>query len=603
MSKIPTKNFKVALCSMPWAIFNRPSIQLATLKSYLEEKSDYRVDTFHPYLDIAALLGVDIYPEIALSGWAGEALFSALLYPEKAKDAAKLFNENISVTTRNKTRFSSLTTQIEKLCHNWINSTDFSSYNLVGFSICFSQLLPSLYMAKLIKQKHPTLPIVFGGSSCCGEVGQSLLQEYQQLDYIIDGEGEERLLTLCKLFDGKSTELADGVQSRKNLKYATTQIAPLDLTALPLPDYRPYFNEIKKTFPSHPFIPLLPVEFSRGCWWNKCTFCNLNIQWPNYRFKSGGRMVAEVRALSKQYESLHFTFTDNALPPREADHFFSEIAKNSIDFDFFAEIRGTSDLRRIQQYRKGGLTTIQVGIEALSTSLLDKMDKGSSTMDNIAMMKLCAQEKIKLEGNLIVDFPTTTVDEIKETIHNLAYVLPYIPLEPASFFLGYGSPIYNNPKQFSIQAILPHTKTKLLFPKHCHETMTMLISSYRGDKMVQQKLWQPVRKMIDDWHTFHKNRKSPNIPALSYKDGENFLIIRQELTSSTTLHHRLRGISRKVYLAAPIPTPIEDIGKMFPTIKAKALINFIEDMCSKRLMFQENGKTISLAVHQSQQTQ
>lgn len=591
---------------MPWAIFNRPSIQLATLKSYLEGKSDYRVDTFHPYLDIAALLGVDIYAEIALSGWAGEALFSALLYPQKAKDAARLFNENISTTTGNKTKFSSLTTQIEKLCYSWINSIDFTSYNLIGFSICFSQLLPSLYMAKLIKQKQPALPVVFGGSSCCGEVGQSLLREYQQLDFIVDGEGEERLLTLCRHLNGKSTELADGILSRKKLNRPATpitpiiSITPLDLTALPLPDYSPYFNEIKKLFPTRPFIPLLPIEFSRGCWWNKCTFCNLNIQWPNYRFKSGDKMVAEVRALSKQYESLHFTFTDNALPPREADHFFSEISKKNIDFDFFAEIRGTSDLKRLQQYRRGGLTTIQVGIEALSTSLLDKMDKGSSTMDNIAMMKLCAQERIKLEGNLIVDFPTTTMDEINETINNLAYVLPYNPLEPASFFLGYGSPIYNKPKQFSIQAILPHTKTKLLFPKHCHESMTMLISSYRGDKMVQQKLWQPVRKMIADWHTFHKNRKNPNIAALSYRDGENFLIIRQERTNSSTLHHRLRGISRKVYLAAPVPTPIKDIGKMFPTIKAGTLTAFIDDMCCKRLMFQENGKTISLAVHQSQ---
>lgn len=308
-------------------------------------------------------------------------------------------------------------------------------------------------------------------------------------------------------------------------------------------------------------------------------------------------MVAEVKALSQKYESLHFTFTDNALPPREADHFFSQIEKNDIDFDFFAEIRGTCNRKRLQRYRRGGLTTIQVGIESLSTSLLGKMDKGSSTMDNIAMMKLCAQEKITLEGNLIVDFPSTSQAEINETIHNLAYVLPYTPLTPASFFLGYGSPIYKNLGKFSIQSIRPHSKIKLLFPKHCHETMTMLISSYRGDKMVQQKLWQPVRKIIEDWQAFHKKRNNSSKPALSYMDGGDFLIIRQELISGTTLHHRLRGISRQVYLAAPVPTSISDIGEMFPRIKIKALNDFINDMCLKRLMFQEKGKAISLAVH------
>lgn len=582
---------------MPWAIFNRPSIQLATLKSYIETNSDYKVDTLHPYLDIAALIGTETYPEIALSGWAGEALFSALLYPEKAVDAATLFNDNTSPATRKRFHFTKLTKDIEQLCHSWLNRTDFSKYNLVGFSICFSQLLPSLYMANLIKQKHPNVPVVFGGSSCCGEVGLSLLSQYQQLDYIIDGEGEDRLLSLCKFLDGKSTALAHGVRSHSNLNGSPTPLTPLDIRSLPLPDYHPYFNEIKQVFASRPFIPLLPIEFSRGCWWNKCTFCNLNIQWQNYRFKDSKTMFQEVMLLSKNYESLHFTFTDNALPPKEADDFFSKIANNNIDFDFFAEIRGTSDLKRLQQYREGGLTTIQVGIEALSTSLLNKMDKGSTTMDNITMMKLCAQEKIQLEGNLIVDFPSTTVDEINETMKNLAYVLPYMPLVPASFFLGYGSPIYNNLQEFSIQSIIPHAKTKLLFPDHCHKSMTMLISSYRGDKMVQKKLWKPVKKIIDAWQQFHKNRSKRNVSALSYRDGKEFLIIRQELLDGTVLHHRLRGISRKVYLKAPVPTPVEDIGKLFPKIKVEALRDFIDDMCAKRLMFYENGKVISLAVH------
>ena len=309
-------------------------------------------------------------------------------------------------------------------------------------------------------------------------------------------------------------------------------------------------------------------------------------------------MVAEVMALSQQHESLHFTFTDNALPPEEADQFFSEIAKKKIDFTFFAEIRGTSKVERLQQYRRGGLTTVQVGIEALSTSLLSKMNKGSSTMDNIAMMKLCAEENIQLEGNLIVDFPSTSLDEIQETLNNLAYVLPFAPLEAASFFLGYGSPMYNNRSTFSIQSILPHSKSKLLFPKHCHETMTMLISSYRGDQKIQRKNWQPVRKMITKWHIFHKKRKNKNTPALSYRDGKDFLIIRQELTNGTTLHHRLRGLSRKIYLTARIPTAIAEIEERFAQVSSKALISFIDEMCAKRLMFQENGRTIALAVHQ-----
>ena len=108
-----------------------------------------------------------------------------------------------------------------------------------------------------------------------------------------------------------------------NLRYQQHQL-PLNLDNLPYPDYSPYFMEMKQLFPDHPFVPLLPLEFSRGCWWNKCTFCNLNLQWQNYRFKESDRMVQETLHLAKTHESLHFTFTDNALPPKEADNFFQE---------------------------------------------------------------------------------------------------------------------------------------------------------------------------------------------------------------------------------------------------------------------------------------
>jgi len=581
---------------MPWAIFNRPSIQLASLGSYIEKKSSYSVETFHPYLDIARCIGPELYSEIALSGWSGEAIFSALLYPEKKQDAEKLFFEGISRATKSKVDFSPIVEQVRKVCDTWLSKRAGKQYNLIGFSICFSQLLPSLYMAKLIKQQQPNLPVVFGGSSCSGEVGRSLLDQFAQIDYIIDGEGEERLLALChNISEGESNNV-EGLLSRQSPPEEVRPIPPLEMDSLPLPDYTSYFSQMATTFSASPFIPVIPVEFSRGCWWNKCTFCNLNIQWPSYRYKTGKRMVSEVAQLSRQYQCLHFTFTDNALPPRDADYFFEQTAEAPVDLDFFAEIRGTSDTNRLKRYRKGGLTTIQVGIEALSTSLLKKMKKGRSAMDNIAMMKLCAEQGIRLEGNIIVNFPTSTPEEIEQTLANLQYVMPFAPLEPATFFLGYGSPIYNNIADYSIASITPHTKTRQLFPKDCYNSMTSLISGYRGDKGLQTKLWQPVRKALSYWKEFHQKRANKEVPALSYRDGGDFLIIRQENKTTATNHHRVKGLSRKIYLSAHVPITIQALEQQFPQVKPAALKKFIDEMCSKRLMFVENNLVLSLAI-------
>ncbi|MCP3891012.1 MAG: RiPP maturation radical SAM protein 1 [Desulfobulbaceae bacterium] len=596
-----TSPFRVALISMPWSIFNRPSIQLATLKSYLNTQDRLHADSFHPYLHIAKLIGLDLYREIAHRGWAGEALFAPLLFAEKYDDSKSLFHESLQSTLAKANKdhdFDLLVAKLDEFCKNWLLTTDLASYDLVGISVCFSQLLPSLYLARLIRKRHPYLPIVFGGSSCSSELGNSLVQQFKEVDFVVNGEGESVLSALCQFLAGESKELPKNIYSKNNFndqRITRQQSHPLKLNDLPRPDFGDYFNEMRLLFPQQLFIPVLPLEFSRGCWWNKCSFCNLNIQWPNYRFKSGEKMARETLALSSAYESLHFTFTDNALPPKEADYFFKEIKSKKIDFDFFAEIRAVTEPHRLELYRQAGLSTVQVGIEAFSTSLLQKMEKGTSAIENMAVMKMCSQYGILMEGNVIVEFPTTSEEEISETIQNLDFVLPYAPLESATFFLGFGSPIYNQYHNFSITSILPHSKNRKLFPPRYLSSLTMLLNSYRGDRKQQQKRWKPVRDKIKRWKQFHTQRTSREHP-LSYRDGKTFLIIRQELNSGPPLQHRLRGLSRKIYLACQTVTELSLLCDSFPQVKKEALEKFIADMCEKRLMFQEQERVLSLAI-------
>jgi ribosomal peptide maturation radical SAM protein 1 len=591
--------FKLALLSMPWSIFNRPSIQLGALKSYLERETNCRVDNYHPYLQLAKNITTDIYNQIGLSGWAGEALFTPLLFPEKKTDARKLFRQCLAGKINPLPNFDELVTRVEQSYSQWLSKISLNQYSLIGFSICFSQLFPSLYLAKRIKEKYTNVPIVFGGSSCSGDIGESLIQHFPTIDYLIDGEGEHQLLQLCHFLTGQLKTLPGKIrtQSPHPVAKADHPAVSLKIDDLPYPDYTPYFQEMNELFPDQPFIPMLPIEFSRGCWWNRCTFCNLNLQWQNYRSKNSDRMVTETLHLAETHQCLHFTFTDNALPPREADQFFKKLLKKEIDFDFFAEIRIITDAKRLRLYRQAGLKTVQVGIEALSTSLLIKMAKGTTTIDNIAAMKMCSGSAIRMEGNLITDFPTTTAQEIDETLKNLDFVLPFLPLQVASFFLGYGSPIHARTKNFSIEKVIPHSKNRRLFPKDYLYSMTMLINSYRGDKKLQQQQWQPVKQKVRAWQKFHNNRTGKREHPLHYRDGSTFLIIRQERISGAPLLHRLRGTSRKIYLFCDRPQNITSLLTAFPAVAEPALRKFIIEMCVKLLMFQEDDRILSLAVH------
>lgn len=605
---------RIALISMPWSIFNRPSIQLGALKSYLEREAEYQVDNYHLYLHLAKTITTELYSRIALSGWAGEALFAPLLFPEKKADAGKLFRQSLTGKGTPRPDFDALTARVEESCAQWLANINLRQYSLIGFSLCFSQLFASLYLAKKIKDRWSDIPIVFGGSSCSGEIGASLLQHFPVIDYLIDGEGEQQLLALCRFLSGQAESLPDRIRTLHPVPVAQTNTAekaenadkaapPLQLDQLPYPDYMPYFHEMRLLFPHQPFIPLLPIEFSRGCWWNKCTFCNLNLQWQNYRFKESGRMLEETLHLAEKHQSLHFTFTDNVLPPKEADQFFKSLLKQDLDVDFFAEIRGIIEPDRLQLYSRAGLTTVQVGIEALSTSLLAKMAKGTTAIDNIAVMKMCSATGIRMEGNLITDFPGTTEEEIAETLRNLDFVLPFLPLQAATFFLGYGSPLHaeaagkSKTKDFAIQRIIPHAKNRRLFPQDYVQSMLMLINSYQGDKKLQHRHWQPVKRKIRAWRDFHEQRTAGGQHPLHYRDGGTFLIIRQEQPAAVPLVHRLRGTSRKIYLACDLPEKIDTLLRAFPQVSDQALRKFINEMCDKHLMFQENDRVLALAVH------
>ena len=486
---------------------------------------------------------------------------------------------------------------MEQSLQQWINSIDLEKYSLFGFSICFNQLLATLTAAKLVKKIRPELTIVVGGSGCVGEIGSSLLQNFPQIDYVINGEGEEALLQLaeCRATNGDESSLPATIL-KKGKKHSYTCAKGIgDLNNLPIPDYSSYFLELQRHFPDNHFIPVLPLEFSRGCWWNKCKFCNLNLQWHGYRKKSAATVLREVNEQARRHQCLDFCFTDNALPSKETDTFFTSLAQFDADYDFFAEVRVITKPDLLKQYRRGGLTSIQVGIESLSTSLLNKMDKGTRCIENIAAMRQSAEAGITLDGNLICEFPGSSEEEVQETLANLDFVLPFTPLSSATFFLGHGSPVASDPKAYGITAIVHHKKNRKLFPAELLQNLTMLIKGYRGDKTVQQKRWKPVYEKVRQWQDFHKNRESSQAP-LSYRDGGDFLLIRQERIDGAPLRHRLRGTSRRIYLFCRSIRTIDAIQKEFPQIKKTTLLAFLNDLTTKQILFMEDDLFLALAI-------
>jgi hypothetical protein len=239
-----------------------------------------------------------------------------------------------------------------------------------------------------------------------------------------------------------------------------------------------------------------------------------------------------------------------------------------------------------------------VGIESLSNSLLRRMQKGVSVIENIATMRAAQEHSLALEGNLIIQFPGSTQSEIDETLENLDYVFSYSPLSIAAFFLGHDSPVYISPEKFGIKAIVNHANNIKIFPREILEKLNLIVKDYRGDRTYQKKIWQPVFSKIKKWQKYHDKRKISSLhkPLLYYRDGGDFLLIRQELIDSTVLNHRLKGTSRQIYLFCTQIRTDKELFEKFPTIPQQKILSFLTDLLKKRLVFSDENKHLALAV-------
>jgi ribosomal peptide maturation radical SAM protein 1 len=607
---------RIALISTPWPLFNRPSIQLGALKAFVRNSLPHvQVDTHHIYLSVADLLGYELYGQISEKTWLSEAPYAALRFPEQRETIARLWQRQASRhSLSRKWNFHEILDRLEDASHGVLNRVNWGDYDLVGLSICFGQLTSALYFIQQIKQKAPSLKLVVGGSACAGDLGRSLLDLFSGIDFVISGEGELPLVHLIEWLSisdvKRKLDPMPGLFHRNHPPESDTQAFSQlpELDQLSIPDYVDYFSLLNSLEPEKVFIPKLPMEISRGCWWGKniggkthrgCTFCNLNLQWEGYRAKSHEKVVSELDTLTEKYQTLSVSFMDNLLPSRDLAGLFEKVAQLKKDLRLFAEIRATTSLNELSAMAHAGMREVQVGIEALSTRLLKKIRKGTSAIQNLEIMKNCESPWLPdLNSNIILEFPGSEQMDVEETLANLEFALPFRPLKGIPFWLGYGSPVWQDPKSCGLKRVHNHPLYAKLFPPDIFQRLKLIIQGYHGGLRHQQRLWRPVKKRLEDWKTayaqLHQNPGSD--PILSYQDGGNFLIIRQRRYAADDMTHRLKGTSRKIYLFCEKNRSISRILENFPGFGEEKVRPFLSMMVDKRLMFQEGERYLTLAV-------
>jgi len=468
------KKFKLILISTPWPLYSRPSIQLGTLKAYLLAKHpDAAVDADHAFLKIAAALGYPLYHEISERTWLAEAVYAALLYPRRFEVVEKFFNRHAKPGSLiKKTGLLKIASVIKKSTDALIDDIAWNNFQLAGFSVSLCQLTSTLYFIKRIKQKYPKLIIAIGGSTFSGSTTSKFFHHFPEVDLVVNGEGElpfSQLVGYLKSSGNLSKIPAiEGIATPETVKANGAPMGFQQMKALkdlPPPDYDDYFDLLKSLAPRNSFFPTLPAETSRGCWWQRsssagkssgCAFCNLNLQWEGYRSKDPGQAAGEIDYLTARYQTLAVSIVDNVLPKRASKEIFKKLIELKKDLRMFSEIRATTARSELDLMAQAGMQEVQIGIEALSTSLLAKLRKGTNAIQNLEIMRDCEALGLANYSNLILHFPGSDEQDVAQTLWSLEFALPYRPLKAVGFWLGLGSPVWQNPGAYGIKSVFNH---------------------------------------------------------------------------------------------------------------------------------------------------
>lgn len=610
----PDPTFRVILAAAPWPLFNRPSIQLGALKAFVSRQlPKVAITAAHCYLSIAKDIGYDRYRAVSERTWLAESVYAAMLYPNRAPGLEKLFRKYAAGKATLKTMsFHTLVEDVQRVTDKVIAHVNWGDFELAGFTVSLCQLTSTLYFLKRIKEDFPGVKTVVGGTTFSGARVADYLRAFPDIDYLVAGEGEIPLTRLIRsLADRMPTPgrketglVTAGASSSEDPSLSQLK----DLAILPAPDYDDYFRTLGGFEAGKRFFAVLPVEASRGCWWQQagghcpggpgCAFCNLNLQWRGYRRKNTDQVIREVDTLSSRYQLLSLAFTDNVLPPESTERLFSGLKRLGKDFKLFAEIRASTPMKHLKRMRAAGMAELQVGIEALSSSLLEKMNKGVRAIQNMEIMKNCEALGINNDANLILYFPGSDDMDVAETLSALEYAMAFRPLKPVAFWLGLESPVWKQHKTFNIQSVYNHPSYRVLFPREIAQSCQFSVQAYRGDLSRQRVRWKTVRQKMEAWRRHYESlkRDPSSDPILGYRDGRSFLMIRHKQYRSETIQHRFTGTSRQVYLFCQKNRSVKGILAAFPELTEDRLLPFLKMMTAKRLMYAEHDRYLSLAV-------
>ena len=337
----------------------------------------------------------------------------------------------------------------------------------IGISLTFISQIPEVfYLCRLIREAFPDCFLMLGGPCVDLMVRHGRPEVTDRILDHVDGitiqEGEKTLEQLLPLLaSGRSPDPAQlaaipNLISRDKLSGALRQGPSwvLDLAESAVPDYADLDLSLYPA-PS----PMLLYSPTRGCYWNKCSFCGYGFNQSgahSYREIPVQQAVADLRRMHEQFRTTNFYLSCDVLAPDYAFRLAQAIVDSGLEIHWSTDLRieAAYTPERCRLLYRGGLRAVAFGVESCAPSVLRLMHKGITPERIRSVNRHFHQAGISTAWMTFLGHPGEGFKEGRATLDMLAAERKVVDqFIVGTFGLTPGSRIACRPEEFGIDAI------------------------------------------------------------------------------------------------------------------------------------------------------
>lgn len=334
--------------------------------------------------------------------------------------------------------------------------------DVVGLSVTYTSQLPfAVWLLHQLRRVLPDAYLVCGGTEIAAvwkysKASRAFGRIFSCADACVIGEGESAFLSILNsIARGERASRGPNIVSvQEDGAYDLhTEIQYEDMNEVARPDYSLLDH-------SRYFSPFAMVYYSptRGCYWNKCTFCDygLNFNSPTspWRSRNLNAVLADLTSIAQHTKYIYLSV--DVLAPAAIVKLARAIISAGLKIRWAAEIRLERyfDRESCELLQKSGCVAVSVGFESACQRILDQIQKGTAPHQIEEVIRNFSNAGIAIQMMGFTGFPGETFPEAMETVDFLNRTRSHWTVAAlGEFVLTPGAIVAQNPAEFGLDAV------------------------------------------------------------------------------------------------------------------------------------------------------